>query len=118
VHRRSAGGNLAHDTRPAFLIQLLLPTRDNGKQPISETLFLEVRRTLTERFGGVTAYQRAPAAGAWKRADGSVDGDEVVMVEVEADTLDRTWWSQFQQRLERDFRQEQILMRAIRIETF
>jgi hypothetical protein len=65
----------------------------------------------------VTAYQRAPAAGAWKRADGVLDGDEVVMVEVEADTLDRIWWRSFQQQLERDFKQERVLMRAIRIET-
>ena len=111
-------GDLAKDTRPAFLIQLLLPTRDNDKQPIGEALFSHVRATLIERFGGVTAYQRAPAAGAWKRADGSVDGDEVVMVEVEAEVLDRIWWSAYQQQLERDFKQERVLMRAIHIDTF
>jgi hypothetical protein len=99
-----------------FLIQLLLPTRDNARQPIDGALFAQVRTTLAERFGGVTAYQRSPASGLWKRPDGGVDGDDVVMVEVEAETLDRAWWASFRQQLERDFRQDTILARAIRVE--
>jgi hypothetical protein len=104
-------------TQPAVLIQLLLPTRDNNGQPISDALFSTVRTTLAERFGGVTAYQRSPAAGIWKRPDGTVDGDEVVMVEVETERCDRTWWRLFRQQLEREFRQDKVLMRAIRIDT-
>jgi hypothetical protein len=99
-----------------FLVQLLLPTRDNDRQPIGEPLFARVRTLLAERFGGVTAYQRSPATGLWKRPDGGVDGDEVVMVEVEVETLDRDWWGTFRRQLERDFSQQTILARAIRLE--
>jgi len=65
----------------------------------------------------VTAYQRSPAAGIWTRPDGTVDGDDVVMVEVEVAALDRPWWRSFRQRLEREFKQEKVLMRAIRVDT-
>ena len=99
-----------------FLIQLLLPTRDSSRQPIDGALFAQVRETLADRFGGVTAYQRSPASGLWKRPDGGVDGDEVVMVEVEAPALDREWWAGFRRQLERDFEQETILARAMPIE--
>jgi hypothetical protein len=99
-----------------FLVQLLLPTRDNQQRPIDGALFADVRTALADRFGGVTAYQRSPASGLWKRPDGAVDGDEVVMVEVEAETLDREWWAAFRRQLERDFEQESILVRAIAVE--
>jgi len=99
-----------------FLVQLLLPTRDNDQQPIGEPLFARVRTTLADRFGGVTAYQRSPATGLWKRPDGGVDGDDVVMVEVEVEAIDRQWWGEFRRQLESDFKQETILARAIRLE--
>jgi len=98
-----------------WLIQLLLPTRDNQKQPIAGHHFAGVQAKLAEQFGGVTAYQRSPASGLWKGCDGAVDGDEVVMVEVQAEVLDREWWRAY--RLDREFRQDTILMRAMRIET-
>ena len=98
------------------LVQVLLPTRDNERRPIDGEVFAAVRSTLAERFGGVTAYQRSPASGLWKRPDGAVDGDEVMMVEVEAATLDREWWAEYRRQLERDFKQETVLVRAIGIE--
>ena len=98
------------------LVQVLLPTRDNEERPIDAALFAAVRATLAERFGGVTAYHRSPARGLWKRPDGAVDGDEVMMVEVEADTLDREWWAGYRRQLERDFKQETVLVRAIAVE--
>jgi hypothetical protein len=36
-------------------------------------------------LGAVTAYLRSPTAGIWKRPDGTVDGDDVVMVEVDVE---------------------------------
>jgi hypothetical protein len=101
----------------AYLVQLLLPTHDNEGRPIADHHFRSVPGELTDRFGGVAAYQSSPAAGAWKRDDGTVDGDEVVMVEVEAPTLDRSWWRSYQQQLERKFKQDKILIRAIQVES-
>jgi len=99
-----------------FLIQLLLPIRDNRNRPFDDQLFSSLRATLADRFGGVTAYQRSPAKGVWKRSDGSTEDDDVVMIEVEAETLDRPWWDRLRRQLEQDFDQDEILVRAIQVE--
>jgi hypothetical protein len=39
-----------------YLIQLLLPLYDNEKRPFTRLDFDSVRKDLTERFGGVTAF--------------------------------------------------------------
>ena len=99
------------------LVQLLLPVFDNEGARIRDDLFVDVRRELTERFGGVTAYLRSPASGLWVRHDGAVDRDDVVMVEVMVDALDRPWWRDYKRRLERAFRQDVIVVRAFAIDT-
>jgi hypothetical protein len=47
------------------LIEILLPLtrRDGSPQPAER--FAQVRAELVERFGGVTAFTRAPAEGLW-----------------------------------------------------
>ncbi|MEK6336270.1 MAG: hypothetical protein AABM67_15185 [Acidobacteriota bacterium] len=74
------------------LIQLLLPLHDNHKQKFPVEYFHSVRRTLTEHFGGVTAFLRSPAVGLWKDGD-DVNHDEVVMFEVISAELDKNWWA-------------------------
>jgi hypothetical protein len=98
------------------LVQILLPLSDNDGNPFPRAMVDEVRHTLTERFGGVTAHLRAPAAGAWKDDDGGVARDDVVIVEVVADDLDRAWWAGYRRTLESRFRQDEILIRATAIE--
>jgi hypothetical protein len=98
------------------LVQLLLPLRDNEGNPFPREMLDGVRNQLTERFGGVTAHLRAPAAGAWKNDEGDVDRDDVVIVEVVADDLDRAWWAAYRKTLESRFRQDEILIRATAIE--
>jgi len=71
-----------------YLIQLLLPLHDR-KKAFPKDYFDGVRETLTERFGGVTAFLRSPAVGLWKDEDIEVSRDEVVMYEVISDELDR-----------------------------
>ena len=74
------------------LVQMLLPThRDGAAVPAAE--FAAVRLELTDRFGGVTAYSRAPASGLWKRTEDEVEGDQVIMVEVVVEVFDRDWWA-------------------------
>ena len=97
-----------------YLIQLLLPLRDNAGQPFPRAMLDRVRREMTDRFGGVTAYLRAPASGAWKDEEGDVEKDDVVIVEVMANHLEREWWRLYREELEGRFRQEEILIRAVR----
>lgn len=98
------------------LVQLLLPLRDNDGAPFPRSMMDEVRHHLTERFGGVTAHLRAPAAGAWKDDEGDVARDDVILLEVMAQELDRAWWADYRQALESRFRQDEIVIRATPIE--
>lgn len=94
------------------VVEIFLPLtrRDGAPQP--HELFGRLRAELVERFGGLTAYSRAPAEGLWESDDGSVERDSVVIFEVVAQRLDRGWWADLRTRLERDFAQEEVLIRA------
>jgi hypothetical protein len=94
------------------LIQLLLPLHDNEGRQFSVSHFSQVRRDLTDRFGGVTAFIRAPAVGLWKQSSDDISRDEVVMFEVLADQLDRNWWSLYRKQLQNKFRQDEVLIWA------
>ncbi len=98
------------------LIQLLLPLYDNEGRRFERAEFDGVQDELTERFGGVTAYLRSPARGAWKEDDGDVARDDIVIFEVMAERLDREWWRGYRERLARRFRQEELVVRALGIE--
>ena len=98
------------------LVQMLLPIRDNDGNPFGEQLLERVRHELTEKFGGVTAYLRAPAHGAWHDGE-RVSSDDVIMVEVMCDELDRAWWTRYREALEKELRQQELMVRALPIET-
>jgi hypothetical protein len=99
-----------------YLIELLLPLYDNQARPFGAGAFAAVRRELVERFGGVTAHAQAPAQGLWEDANRRVQRDEVIVFEVMAEALDRDWWSAFRRRLEREFRQQELVIRATDIQ--
>jgi hypothetical protein len=71
-----------------------------------------VRDELAEHFGGVTAFNRSPAEGLWKTSEGERNRDEIVIFEVMADWIDRSWWRAYRAELERRFGQDVILIRA------
>ena len=62
------------------LVQILLPVFDNKgiHQPRSE--FKRVSDELTDRFGGLTAFTRAPAEGQWKDDSAGTTHDEIVVL--------------------------------------
>ena len=95
-----------------YLIQLLLPVRDEHARPFPRELYDALRRELTERFGGVTAYARAPAKGYWEEESGEPVSDDIVVYETMADELDEMWWQSLRERLEREFRQDELVVRA------
>lgn len=97
------------------LVQIILPRFANGGEPLGAHLFREVRQVLLDRFGGVTAYTRAPGEGLWQ--DGSrVERDDVVLYEVMVDELDRDWWAHYRKELEGKFEQQELVIRAHLIE--
>jgi len=101
---------------PTQLVQILLPQYDNDGEPFPQHLFAATRQELVDRFGGLTAYVRAPARGVWQADDGTVARDDIVIFEVMADELERDWWKAFRGRLETRFRQEELIVRAMGVE--
>lgn len=95
-----------------YLVQLLLPLYDNAGTRQPDALFHRVREQLTERFGGLTAYSRAPARGVWQNDSGGTSQDEIVVYEVMTEDLDETWWRDYREELERRFHQAELVVRA------
>ena len=93
------------------LVQILLPLYDPDGERFPRDAYDDVARELTERFGGLTAYTRAPAAGLWKEG-GETQRDDIVVYEVMVDALDAAWWTAYRRELERRFRQEELVVRA------
>ena len=94
------------------LVQLFLPVYDQHGKAFPRAFFDQARSELTKRFGGVTAFLRSPAVGAWQKPGGEVCRDDVYLYEVMADALDRGWWQDYRARLERQFGQDVILVRV------
>ena len=97
------------------VVQILLPLYDNHGEAIPQLHFRRVSQELTDRFGGLTAFTRAPAEGRWSSGE-TTSHDEIVVLEVMVESLDRSWWTDYRQALERRFRQEEIVIRAQEME--
>jgi hypothetical protein len=93
------------------LIQLLLPLYDNAGAPLPRALYDRVREELAGRFGGLTAFTRAPAEGHW-RDEGGTRRDDIVVFEVMAKDLEEAFWRAYRRHLEERFRQEEIVIRV------
>ncbi|HEX2335654.1 MAG TPA: hypothetical protein VHI72_04195 [Hyphomicrobiaceae bacterium] len=96
-----------------FLIDIWLPLEDERGEPFPAECYDRLAQRLTERFGGVTSFTRAPSEDRWK-THGATEREEIVVIEVMAE--DREWWSQLRRDLMRDFRQEDIVIRSQAIE--
>jgi hypothetical protein len=94
------------------LVQLLLPIADAEGRAFSRAHYEGLAGELSERFGGLTAYTRAPATGLWEERPGRTVRDEVVVFEVMIDAIDEAWWAGLRQRLERLFDQQELVIRA------
>jgi hypothetical protein len=98
-----------------YLIEILLPVRDNQGRPFAATTYQNLRDELTELYGGVTAFTRAPAQGETKAGGGKVH-DDIIVFEVMTEEIDRQWWKQYRESLERTLEQDEIVVRATPIE--
>ncbi len=94
-----------------YIVQVLLPLSDNAGKPFPVETLKDIHRELASRFGGLTAYTRAPAEGEWAR-EGAPARDDIVVVEVMTDILDRDWWRRFRERTEHILQQDRLIIRA------
>jgi hypothetical protein len=98
------------------LIQILLPLYDNTGVSFPKIHYDAVRTQLTEQFGGLTMYLQSPAVGLWKDDAENTIRDEVIIFEVMSTQVDHTWWQVYCQRLRKQFRQDEILVRASEVQ--
>lgn len=101
------------------LVQMLLPLRDNAGATHPSIIFDSIVDEMTKRFGGVTAYGRAPAQGLWsERTDEKPKRDDLIVFEVMVDSLDAAWWTNYRSELHLLLRQKQTVVRAIEMKQF
>ena len=98
-----------------YLIQLFLPLYSNTGRRFPKQKFIRVRDTLLARYQGVTVYARSAASGFWTPRPGETVVDEMLIFEVMAEQLSKTWWRDYRLRLEKSFAQENVLVRAQRV---
>jgi len=98
-----------------YLVEILLPLSDNNGRAFDPKKLAAVREKFTAQFGGVTAFTRVPAHGS-SDASGKIVHDDIVVFEVMVATLDQGWWSDYRRTLERDFSQDEVVIRASGIE--
>ena len=55
----------------------------NIGEPFEQKLFADLRDELAERFGGITAYTRAPVRGVWQEIE-QVVRDDLISYEIMA----------------------------------
>lgn len=96
------------------LVQILLPVCDNQGRAFPATMYKDVKLALSRRFQGLTAYSRAAAEGLW-RTGKSVKRDDIVVYEVMTNGLNRKWWKNYRRELEKQFKQESIIIRVQKI---
>ena len=94
------------------LVQILLPLCDASGKRFERSAFERITQELSERFGGVTLYARAPATGLWKASPGKTARDDIVVCEVMVDMLEPEWWRRYRHRLEQTFAQDEIVVRS------
>jgi hypothetical protein len=98
------------------LIQILLPLFDNEGRHFPNEIFHGIGDELVARFSGLTAFTRAPAEGLWAPQGDEAKRDDIVTFEVMTEKIDRKWWAEYRSRLEKQLRQEAIVIRTHKIE--
>ncbi|KAA5532310.1 inorganic diphosphatase [Taibaiella lutea] len=106
------------ETSPSKLIQILLPLNNDKGDAFPEQYYKKIKKTLVRKFGGVTTYTQTPATGLWKKEKGKVINDKMIVYEVMASKLDRSFWEQYKKKLQDWFKQEKLVIRQTEIGTF
>lgn len=85
-----------------YLVRLYIPL-------LAAEQFSDIKEELVARFGGLTAFTRAPAEGLWKPDQSAAQRDNIVVIEVMSDSFDEIWWRSYRARLERQLKQDKLL---------
>jgi hypothetical protein len=80
-------------------------------RPVTQARFEELLQELTNKFGGVTSFVRAPGQGLW---NSGAERYNIAVIEVMTDEIDPPFWQAFRRMLERELAQQEIVTRAQR----
>ena len=97
------------NNRQDILIRIFLPFKTDKK--FSEVLDT-YRKTLLEKFGGISIYAQSPVNGFWKEADRQ-EKDEFIVIEVMAGNFDDAFWKKLKSELENAMEEKEILIRRM-----
>lgn len=98
------------------LVQILLPLYTPNHTPFPKVYFIELKKELSETFGGLTAYNRSPADGMWKDEHEQTIREDIIVYEIMVDDLEKLWWKNFKKELVKKFQQQEIIIRASNIQ--
>jgi hypothetical protein len=93
------------------LVEIFLPLETRSGAPVDHEAIDDIIAGLADRFGGATAFTRAPADGLWKER-ANIKHDRIIIVEVMVKDLDDNWWQQYRVSLEKVMDQDELLVRA------
>jgi hypothetical protein len=102
------------DSKPAYLVEILLPTRTGKGKAIGRHWFERLVGELTEKYGGATSFVRAPGEGLWQNG-GETEHDNIAVIEVMTGSIDPAYWGKLRARLEKELSQEEIVVRCQQI---
>jgi inorganic pyrophosphatase len=95
------------------LIQLFLPIENEAGKPFPDKYFSAVKQQLTSKFDGLSIYENAPVSGRWKDDKAETIKDRLLIFEVMADELEIPYWEKYKQDLQKQFKQESIVIRCL-----
>jgi hypothetical protein len=94
------------------LVEIFLPKYDAAGSEFPHALYARTRDELLEQFGGLTAHSLMPLSGLWTTPEGEVVHDDVIVYEVIAERVERSWWSGYRKKLEQRFSQRALVVRS------
>ena len=97
------------------LIQLVLPVYDLKGKRFPKRHYSQLHRKLTDKFGGLTVYDRSPANGFWKQGEGQTVKEKMIVYEVMAATVDLDFWHKLKASLLKKFEQDELLITSSKI---
>lgn len=93
------------------IVEVFLPLDTGSGIPIEPEIIEGIVGGLADRFGGATAFTRAPADGLWKQGT-TMQKDRILIIEVMVSELEEGWWRKYRAKLEREFEQGEVLIRV------
>lgn len=94
------------------LVEIYLPKYDAAGSEFPHALYARTRHELLEHFGALTAHSLMPLSGLWTTPEDEILHDDVIVYEVIAERVERSWWSGYRKKLEERFPERALVVRS------